>query len=284
MNINDFIWQYIAGPIIADAQNTSSVTRNGVEAFTGYNPVNTVLWAIIATAIVYGLHRLARKYEIELTTEKVIYSLPFIVLGGLLRFIEDTVIINYPYSVILITPIIYGVILLLYLASFILSRKIAVKTKLSENKILLYQGLILLALPSLAVINYFASNSFRLELVLAVLAIPLILTGLYRYAVQDSELDKNSYILILFSQLFGGTASMIAVTQGYDQKQLITQIFTSIFGPSGVLIAKLGLSALVIYALLDTEDKELEALAVFVLTIVGLGTGLRVFLRMLAGI
>ena len=284
MNITDFLWQYIVGPIIADAQNTSSVTRNGVEAFTGYNPVNTVLWGILATAIIFGLYRLARKYEIELTTEKVIYSIPFVVLGGLLRFIEDTTVIGYPESVLLITPIIYVLILGIYILAFYLSRKLSERLETSQNKILLIEGILVLILPVLLVFNYFLSTSVRIDLVLAVLIIPLILTGLYKYAVKDSELYKNSYILILFSQLFGGTASMIAVTQGYDQKQLITQAFTSLFGPSGILIAKIGLSALVIYALIDNEDREIEALAVFVLTVVGLGTGLRVFLRMLAGI
>ena len=284
MNIADFLWQYILGPIIADASNVESVTRNGVEAFTGYNLFNTVLWGILATAIIYGLYKLTRKYEIKLTTEKVIVSLPFIVLGGLLRFIEDTAIVNYPYSIILITPIIYVFILGIYLLAFILARKLSQKYEVTENRVLFIQGLSLLVLPILAVINYFMNVSISLELLLGVVLIPIILTVLYKYTVKDSILDKDSYLLIIFSQLFGGTASMIAVTQGYEQKQLFTQAFTSIFGPSGVLLAKIGLSALVIYALLDTEDNELEAFTVFVLTVVGLGTGIRVFLRMLAGI
>lgn len=284
MNITDFLWKYIVGPIIADAQNTSSVTRNGVEAFTGYNPVNTVLWGILASVIVYGLHKLVRKYEIELNTRKVIYSLPFILLGGVLRFIEDTTIIGYPESVLLITPIIYVLILGIYILAFYLSRKLSERLETSQNKIMLIEGVSVLILPVLLVFNYFLSKSVRLDLVLAVLIVPLVILGLYKYAVKDSKLDESSYLLILFSQLFGGTASMIAVTQGYDQKQLITQAFTSIFGPSGILIAKIGLSALVIYALIDNEDREIEALAVFVLTVVGLGTGFRVFLRMLAGI
>ena len=274
----------MAGPIVADAKNIESATWQGVTAVTGYNPVNTVIWAVLASAIIYGVYKAFEKYDVEFTTEKVIYSLPFIILGGLLRFIEDTGAVQYPESVLLITPILHFAILGLYTLTLILARKLEGLRELKENEIILYTGSIILLGPVIFTLNYFIGKSFRIDLLLTALLLPIIFTAFYRFIVEDTDADRPGYNLIVFSQIFGGASSMVAVTQGYSQKQLLTQAFTSIFGVSGVLIAKIVLAGLVIYALLDVEDEQMEALAVLVLAVVGLATGLRVLLRMLAGV
>lgn len=284
MDILQLIWKYVAGPIVADAKNIESATWQGVTAVTGYNPVNTVIWAVLASAIIYGVYKAFEKYDVEFTTEKVIYSLPFIILGGLLRFIEDTGAVQYPESVLLITPILHFAILGLYTLTLILARKLEGLRELKENEIILYTGSIILLGPVIFTLNYFIGKSFRIDLLLTALLLPIIFTAFYRFIVEDTDADRPGYNLIVFSQIFGGASSMVAVTQGYSQKQLLTQAFTSIFGVSGVLIAKIVLAGLVIYALLDVEDEQMEALAVLVLAVVGLATGLRVLLRMLAGV
>lgn len=284
MNISQFLWKYIAGPIVADATNTESLTWKGVEAFKGYNLFNTVLWALIAVLTVYGCYRLFDRYGIEFNLDKVFYSLPFVFLGGVLRFLEDTGLVPFPYSIILITPIIYSFILLLFLTSLSLSIKLKNWYEISENRILLYSGLVLLLIPLILVFNYFASNGLNTSLLALPLILPTLATIMYRFIVKDSSLDAPAYQLILFSQVFGGAASMTAVTQGFEQKQLLTRFFTGVFGVSGVLVAKLALTGLVIYSLSDIEDEQIEALTVLVMTVIGLGTGLRVLLRMVAGI
>lgn len=284
MNILEIIWKYIAGPIVADAQNTESAVWQGITAFTGYNPVNTVLWACIATAIIYGVYIAFQKYGVKFDTEKVIYSMPFVLLGGLLRFIQDTGAVNYPYSIILITPVIYVAILLLYGVTLATALKLSGYRDIPENNWILYIGFGVILLPLVFTLNYFTGVDIRFDILLTVLAIPVFLTGLYKFTVDGTDADSFPYHLIVFSQFFGGAASMMAVTQGYEQKQLITQAFTGIFGAPGVLVAKTGLSALVIYTLLDVEEEEIKALAVLVMTVVGFATGLRVLLRMLAGV
>lgn len=284
MDLFQLVWKYLAGPIVADAKNMESATWQGITAVTGYNPVNTVIWAILASAIIYSLYRAFEKYDVEFTTEKVIYSLPFIILGGLLRFIEDTGAIGYPASILLITPILHFGILGLYTLTLVLARKLRGLKDKTENEIILYTGTLILLGPIIFTLNYFIGKSLRIDLLLIALLIPVVFTAAYRFLVKDTDTDRPGYHLIVFSQIFGGASSMVAVTQGYSQKQLLTQGFTSIFGVSGVLIAKIVLAGLVIYALLDVEDEQMEALAVLVLTVVGLATGLRVLLRMLAGI
>ncbi|WP_414837789.1 DUF63 family protein [Candidatus Nanosalina sp. VS9-1] len=284
MSITGFLWKYVAGPIVADAQNVESLTWNGATAATGYNSVNTVLYALVATAIIYGVYRGFRRYNVEFTMEKVLYSLPFILLGGLMRFVEDTGVIDYPLSIILITPILHFAILGLYTATLASARKLEGLKNLTENQLMLYTGSAILLPAVIFTLNFFSGIDFRIDLLLTAFAIPIIVTAVYRFLVADTELDNPGYHLIVFSQLFGGASSMLAVTQGYEQKQLLTQAFTSIFGVSGILIAKTLLAALVIYALLDVEEEEFQALAVLVLAVVGLATGIRVLLRMLAGI
>lgn len=284
MDLFQLIWRYLAGPIVADAKNMESATWQGVTAVTGYNPVNTFIWALTASAVIYGVYKAFERYDIDFTTEKVIYSLPFIILGGLLRFIEDTGTVPYPLAIILITPILHFGILGLYTATLALSKKLQGLTELNENMIILYTGSTMLLGPVIFSLNYFIGKNSRTDLLLIAIILPIALTALYRFVVKETELDRPGYHLIVFSQLFGGASSMVAVTQGYSQKQLLTQTFTSVFGVSGVMIAKTLLTGLVIYALLDVEDQQLEGLTVLVLSVVGLATGLRVLLRMLAGI
>lgn len=284
MDITELIWIYLVGPLVAAAQNSETATWSEATAQAGYNPVNTVVLAAVATSVLYGSYILFRKYDVEFDTNKVIYSLPFILLGGLLRFIEDTGAVPYPYSIILITPVIYMAMYALYMATLAAGLQLRKRYDIHENRTILYSGLLFLVPPTLFTVYFFTALSPRLDLLLAALVIPAAATAAYRYIVKNTEADRPAYHLIVFSQIFGGAASMVAVTQGYEQKQLLTQAFTQAFGEPGILIAKTILAALVIWALLDVDDEELEGLALFVMLAVGLATGLRVLLRMLAGV
>ncbi len=284
MAVLELIWIYLVGPLVAAAQNSETATWAEATAQAGYNSVNTVVLAAVAISFIYGTYRLFQKYDIEFDTEKVIYSIPFIVLGGLLRFIEDTGAVSYPYSIILITPVIYMAMYVLYMATLVISLKIKKRYEIHENKTIFYTGLLLLVPPVLFTGYFFTALEPRFDLLLLALALPVIATATYKFIVKETGADRLEYHLIVFSQIFGGAASMVAVTQGYEQKQLLTQAFTQAFGAPGILIAKSILAALVIWALLDVDDKELEGLAVFVMLVVGLATGLRVLLRMLAGV
>ncbi|MFB6182432.1 MAG: DUF63 family protein, partial [Candidatus Nanohaloarchaea archaeon] len=225
-----------------------------------------------------------QKYEIKFTPKKAIYSIPFIILGGSLRFIEDAGAIPFKYRIILITPLIYFLIALIYIPTLIYSEKLEKTTNYKSNKIILTTGSIIL-LPTLLLISHiYLQSTINLYYISTTLVITMILQGMFYLLVKGNYYDKLKYHLTAFSQLFGGVASMMAVYIGYTQKQILAQISTRILGPPGILIVKSLFLAAVLAVLKDGEDETIEAFLLLGIITVGLATGIRVFLRAGIGI
>lgn len=265
------LWKYVIGPIVADARGTETVIWNGVTATTGYNPVNTILYAATAATVLFLLHRFFSKKDVQLTSATAVYSIPFILLGGTLRFLDDIQLIPYPYSIPLITPLIYFLIAAVYLPAVY---------KL-ENRDLLKLGTAIL----LPVLGYALRglNSVNVVYAAAVVSLSLLLTGLY-YFVLQKPYNSRHLVLLAFTQFFEGSASMLSTFYGYSPKQLLTQLFNSLIGFPGILLMKTLVLILGIRVITDLDDERLRYLALMVLYSVGLGTGFRVFLRVVAGV
>lgn len=282
--ILEFIWKYLAGPVMADAQNAETAVWNGVTAQTGYNPYNTVAWALIAVTAILFIRREFNRRDIQLTTQTAINSIPFILLGGILRFLEDTAVLPFILRPLAITPVIYLVIAGLFLGSFPLASKLASKSSCTRDDLLKNLGYVYLA-PFLALTVYTLVGKADILLILMPVIIASVLTGIYYAVTRRNSYSSTEYLLIAFSQFFGGAASMVSISQGYQQKQLLTQAFTSLFGEPGIIILKAGIIGLAVYMLeKDIEEEQMKALALIVLYSIGLATGLRVLLRLSVGI
>ncbi len=282
--ILEFIWKYLAGPVMADAQNAETAVWNGITAHTGYNPYNTVAWALIAITAILLIRREFDRRDIQLTTQTAINSIPFIILGGVLRFLEDAAVLPFVLRPLAITPIIYLVIAGLFLASLPLASKLASRSSCTRDDLLKNLGYVYLA-PFLALTVYTLMGGADIILVLTPVVIASVLTGLYYAVTRRNSYSNIEYLLIAFSQFFGGAASMVSISQGYQQKQLLTQAFTSLFGEPGIIILKAGIIGLAVYTLeKDIDEEQMKALALIVLYSIGLATGLRVLLRLSMGI
>jgi len=280
----EFIWKYLAGPVIADARNAETAVWNGVTAHTGYNLFNTVAWALIAVTAILLIRKEFNKREIQIKTQTAISAIPFILLGGILRFLEDADVLPFIIRPLAITPIIYIVIAGLFLASLLLSSRMASESDCTREELLKNLGYIYLA-SFLALTVYTLLGAANLLLLLLPIGLASALTGIYYLVTRRNSYSRKEYVLIAFSQFFGGAASMVSLSQGYRQKQLLTQAFTSVFGEIGVIILKAGIIGLAVYMLeKDIEEERMKALALIVLYSIGLATGLRVLLRLSMGI
>ncbi len=75
-----------------------------------YTLVDTLTYALILIVAVYLVHRALRRYDTRIDDEFVLSTLPYIVLGGLLRVVQDTGMITSELQYLLITPLIFFVI------------------------------------------------------------------------------------------------------------------------------------------------------------------------------
>ncbi len=283
MSVPEFLLRYIIGPVLADARNVQQTEVMGVTAVPGYNPYNTVFYVLLTGVLLYSVYRYLDLRDLGLGAETAVYSSPFLLLGGVLRFIEDAGAVSPGLSVFLVTPVIYLLIAGLFIASLRLSPLVAERFSLSQNRALSVLGTVFLV-PALAISVPVLLEGFNPLFLLVPTAVASGLWLLYYFVSRDSEIDRKPFHLVVFSQLFGGVASAFAVSQGYSQKQILASVSTDVFGPPGIVIIKSIIAVAGVYVLWDAEDDLVEGVSVFVLTAVGLATGLRVALRASAGI
>ena len=285
MNLETVFWKYIAGPVVADAKDVETAVVSGYSAQPGYNTFNTALWGLISLCSLIAAYKWAESRDSDLEPSMVLYSTPLILMGGLLRFLEDAGDLSLIASAALVTPLIYFLMAVLFGVSGLLSIKTSRFTELEPKKIFGIYGTALLIFSAAVTAAKTQNLGWNLLLLVPpVLAATVLSAGFYIY-LKNTDLGKKHIVLICFSQIFGGSASTTALYHGgYTQKQIIPQIFTGIFGPPGILVLKTGIIAAGIYSLRDLENKTLKTALVFVLTVVGLATGFRVALRTAAGV
>ena len=102
--ISDFIYKYYIDPI-----------RMGQP----YNIVDTLTYALILVLGVYLLYRWMSQSTwlsdigFKIDTSFILATLPYVVLGGLLRVVQDTGMITGNFQFLLVTPLIYFVLFFL---------------------------------------------------------------------------------------------------------------------------------------------------------------------------
>jgi len=264
------VWQYIIGPIVAEAINQPA-TWNGVEAVAGYNMFNTVLWALLAVSMILTVKNLFAKKEIKLQPVHALQVFPIILLGGLLRFVQDSINLNFYIELMLITPIIY-----IWMGSLAALFIYLNAEKNYTKQLYLSTGVI--AVPVL----YYLPPMQLIPLV-GVIGLTLVVAAIYYFVAEDTVYNSMPLVLAVASQFFEAFSSMYAVTQGFETRQVLTSFFVGSFGPAGFLILKLLILAACLHAYFDLEE-EWQALLLIALYSIGFATGLRVLLRAVTGV
>jgi uncharacterized membrane protein len=77
-----------------------------------YNIVETLTFALILIVSLYLIYRGLKREQIPVNREFVLATIPFVVLGALVRTIYDTGMVTSDYRFLLVTPLIYFVMFL----------------------------------------------------------------------------------------------------------------------------------------------------------------------------
>ncbi len=111
-----FLWKYFAGPVYADAEDESI---DGISK--GYNPVNTLCYGLILAWAVYWIYRLFKEKMVNVDVRFALSVVPYILLGSVLRVLEDAEFFSGPIVYLMISPFIYIVLGLFTLVMVYLS-------------------------------------------------------------------------------------------------------------------------------------------------------------------
>ena len=276
--LRDFIFNYYINPIIHD---------------TGYNPVNTLTWALVlAPLCIILVLKLLRRFGFAIDEAFIVAVSPYIFLGAALRVVEDAELISPPISYILITPLIY-LLLILYAISVLL---LAYKLYHRRYKLVFASIGLISLIATLVIIIIFNNVHEHLWLpwvIPAVIGITGAITSIIYVIGTKLHLPflySRLNLAALGAHMLDAASSYIGIDLlGYHGKHVLENLIVSHTGTAaGMFILKLGILIPVLY-ILDTQlgddsDTELRNILLLAIIIVGLGPGVRNTLRMALGI
>jgi uncharacterized membrane protein len=275
VDLGNFINEYYINPIIYD---------------TGYNPINTITWAIILGLSLFGVVKLINKLDITVDEVFIFAVSPYIFVGGSLRVVEDAGIVAAPLKYLLITPLIYFFIFFVCVAMLMLSVGLQRAVRINYYWPFATAGI------AWSVLNVWllyqtapAFNAGILALILSVgVALSLVVYAIARL-LNFALLKDRVNAFVLDGQLLDATATSFGLTfLPYAEKHVLPNFLIEAAGTAFVMYPlKLVVTIPVLFIIdqyLKTESKNLTGLVKLAILTVGLAPAIRDTLRMTLGI
>ncbi len=206
--ISDFIYKYYIDPI-----------RLGQP----YNVVDTLTYAFILVVGVYLLYRwLSQSTRLsdigfKLDGTFILATIPYIVLGGLLRVVEDTGMITGDIKYLLISPLIYFVLFFYTIGILFLSRYLTIQG-LTKNFLTFYfwAGALSVFVSTLVLVAWSTTHhGVDLYVLSAILMMAASATfavwAFMRYVLSWEYVRDPLYITLLFGQLLDASATSFGI-------------------------------------------------------------------------
>jgi uncharacterized membrane protein len=275
VDLGNFINEYYINPIIYD---------------TGYNPINTITWAIILGLSLFGVVKLLDKLDVTVDEVFIFAVSPYIFVGGSLRVVEDAGIVVAPLKYLLITPLIYFFIFFVCVAMLVLSVGLQRAVRINYYWPFAMGGVAWSALNVWLLYQTApAFNAGILALILSVgVALSLVVYAIARL-LNFALLKDRVNAFVLDGQLLDATATSFGLTfLPYAEKHVLPNFLIEATGTAFVMYPlKLVVTIPVLFIIdqyLKTESKNLVGLVKLAILTVGLAPAIRDTLRMTLGI
>jgi len=206
--ISDFIYKYYIDPI-----------RLG----QSYNIVDTLTYAIILVIGVYLLYRWMSRSTwladggFNIDAGFILATLPYVVLGGVLRVVQDTGMITGDFQFLLVTPLIYFVLFFFTITMLFLSRTIT-RMGFSKNILTFYAGagIVSAAVVSLVLLAWGINHAHVDLYILAIIPLmactaTLLVWAFMRYLLSWKYVTDPLYLTLLFGQLLDASATSYGI-------------------------------------------------------------------------
>ncbi len=252
MSIAEFISQYYIDPVILGE---------------GYNFVNTFTYAILVVAATWLTFKFLERMKIEINRNFVTSIIVLVVLGTMVRLLEEAGISS---SYLLVTPMIWiesfaGIFVL-----FLISKFVERKFKIPYHKTLSRVGLALMIIPLSLVLSRITN--------ITAMIIPLLILApfaLIFYLVKWKAENK----LVSMAHVFDATATFTAIQfYGFEELHVIPRLLIGSLSPVSFIIVKI-LVIVGVLMLIDkySDDKKFNNFLKLIIAIVGLAPAIRDF-------
>jgi uncharacterized membrane protein len=238
-----------------------------------YTLPGTIVYAILFIIAVFLVYKyLLKKFRID---EKFMLSLlPFIILGGVMRSLEDA---EFYSGYFFVSPGIYITVFFITLFSLIVSIKIEKYKKIEYWKTMLVIGSALLLYNIIQVTIIGIANWTAFFMIAGLM---LMWSAVFFPIKQffPKYLSKTNY-LILLSHLFDASSSFVAVTFfSYTEQHVLPGFLFPIFGAWILMLLKIIVVWPALYYIDKINDKNFRIWLKIAVLILGLALGTRDFL------
>jgi len=283
--ISDFIYKYYIDPI-----------RYGQP----YNVVDTLTYAIILVLGVYLLYRWMSQSTwlsdigLKIDASFILATLPYVVLGGVLRVVQDTGMITGDFQFLLVTPLIYFVLFFFTLSMIFLARYLQVQG-LIKNFRSFYAliGCISVLIVSLVLLSWGINNTgvdlFVLAIIpLMAIAATVLVWAFMRYILRWSYVTDALYLALIFGHMLDASATSYGIDL-HPAVQYVEQhvVGSNLINLTGTAFVMFPLKLVVLFPaiyIMQLYRKEANPafwhLVLLAMIVVGLAPGIRDMTRM----
>ena len=274
--IKEFLYTYYIQPIIGD---------------TGYNPINTITWALMLGLIIFVLLKILKKLGIVIDKRFIAAVSPYIFVAASLRVMEDADLFSPPISYMLITPLIYFLIFFCCVAILVILRVLSGPNRI--NDYVMVFGLIgvlwFIANMILLLRTEVIVNLWVLFAVIGISGMIIVVIYVVGAKLHAKFLTESLNVSVLAAHLLDASSSYIGIDfLGYHGKHVIEGMIVQYTGSAaGMFLLKLGILMPVLYLLdicFDEREIELKNLVLLALIVIGLAPAVRNTLRMILGV
>ncbi|HID20149.1 MAG TPA: DUF63 family protein [Methanophagales archaeon] len=274
--IKEFIYTYYIHPITYD---------------TGYNPVNTITWALMLGLIIFILLKILKKLGIVIDKRFVAAVIPYIFVAASLRVMEDAELFSPPMSYMLITPLIYFLIFFCCVAILVILERLSRPNRINDYKVVFGLIGVLWFIANLIILlrNEELINLWVLFAVIGISSMILLVIYMIGMIFHAKFLTESLNVSVLAAHLLDASSSYIGIDfLGYSGKHVIEGMIVKHTGTAaGMFLLKLGILIPVLYLVdigFEGREIELKNLVLLALIVIGLAPAVRNTLRIILGV
>ena len=237
----------------------------------GYNVFNTLVYAVLFIGGLYGMKWALKKWKVRINKELFYALLPYIVLGGLMRALQDAWPVKHW---LFITPGIY-----LLMAGLVASVLLASGRRLDRTKAV---GWVLAAAAGGLVVAGAYLGTFNIEWLFLIFGATAAVVALL-WMVFKKTLGSRANRIVAFGQVLDSVASAVPIAfLGYTEQHVVSAL---VMAPSPFLFPLVKI-VLVLFALhvIDKDKGDWNWLLKIAVLALGLAPGLRDLARVFIGV
>ncbi len=268
-----------------------------IEGDLGYNPVNTITWAIILGISIFFVAKLLMKFNIKADWKFITVIIPYIFAGSTLRVIQDfnkdAQLFSSPLQNLLVTPFIYILMFVITVVMLIISIKLQRSGIVNDWKIAFGVAGILWTLVNLGILL----SVLRITNPAALIVIFLMGTGLTMLIYMLAKVagytmyTQRINVSILLVHLLDASSTFYGMKfLEYYEKHVVPTFLIDLAGTSSIMFPlKLIVFIPIIYVLEtqfndDEESMHLKDVLKLTIIVLGLAPATRNTVRMVLGV